>query len=213
MTNKDYNKSYYLQHRQQIIDRVKKYYDANKEQILSKRRKGRPISRVQQIINNGGHYDCFTIIKDAIQNNKKVLLCKCDCGKEFFTTKQHITQNISKNRIITCNECAKKRQKAIAGKIGKINEIYLRQTAEKLKIEQSRVDKLCRVKKYKNNTTTEYAGIRIHQNSYEVTLGVNGKQHYIGRCKTLNDAIKMRQNAIEKYHRPLIHKFFEGVKK
>ena len=81
--------------------------------------------------------------------------CKCDCGKEFFTTKQHITQNISKNRIITCNECAKKRQKSIASKFGKINEIYLRQTAKKFKIEQSRVDKLCRVKKYKKNKSQQ----------------------------------------------------------
>lgn len=57
---------------------------------------------------------------------------------------------------------------------------------------------------YKNNKTTNYAGISFKKNAYEITIGIQGKQIYLGRTKNLKEAINIRKQAIKKYHTPLL---------
>lgn len=43
-------------------------------------------------------------------------------------------------------------------------------------------------------------GITKNHNRYVVTIGINGEKHYIGNFKTVEEAIKARKEAEEKYH-------------
>lgn len=166
------------------------------------------INTAEKIIAKGGRLDKAVILKYLKRgdNNKyyKIYLCLCDCGKEFEASLNHINKIISLKRIFQCQECAKKKQKQIASFYGKHN---IKENSKIDCVEKTKLSKLGRIKSQKNNSSTDYAGIRYRKNGYEINISINGKHIYLGRRKTLAEAIKLRLDAIKKYHKPLIDKY------
>jgi hypothetical protein len=56
-------------------------------------------------------------------------------------------------------------------------------------------------KKIQKNNTSGYPGVSWHSrdNIWEVHISINNKLHYLGRYTQLEDAIKTRKDAEEKY--------------
>ena len=165
-------------------------------------------NNAEKIIDSGGRLGRSKIIKYLKRKNDKcydkIYLCECDCGNKFEASLQRINKCIILKRIFQCQECAKNKQKQAAKEMGRKT---IAKNSKSDCVEATKISKLARIKAQKNNSTCNYAGIRYHNNAYEVAIGINGKSIYIGRSKNLNDAIKMRENAIEKYHNPIINKY------
>lgn len=209
----DYQKQYYQEHKKEILDRVKKYYIANKEIILSRRRKGK-LNTADELLKMGGRFGNIVILKKLDKQRKRspVYLCKCNCGELFETTNQRIVKNKLKGRIMRCNKCADKTQRLKASKNGKKTILKASKIGwEKFGFEQTRIDKLCKTRPQKNNSTG-VLGVCFKNNGYEVTIGINRKQIYIGRAKTIQEAKKMREEAVKQYHLPVIKRFKEEKK-
>lgn len=170
------------------------------------------VSKIEKIIQNGGRIDNIIILKELrrCEKNKynKIYLCKCDCGEEFEMNSNLIKKNICLKRLLSCKKCSEHRR---IEKIKEIGKKTIKENGSKYLIEKTRLDKLNKIKAQKNNTTTNYAGIRKKKGAYEVTVGIQGKQIYLGRRKTLEEAIKLRTYGVEKYHIPFMNKY--GYKK
>ena len=206
---KEYNRNHYQKNRKKRIEKSQKYYQKHKEEICYKHRKykEKKLNTAEKIIKNGGRLDNAIIIKYLRRKNKnsydKIYLCKCDCGNEFETSLQILNKRILEKRTLQCQECAKKTQKKLASIYGKKNII---KNSKKDMVENTKLGKLGRIAGFKNNKTTGYAGIRQHKNGYEARITINKKHIYLGRTKTLEEALKLRLNALEKYHVPIIER-------
>lgn len=128
-------------------------------------------------------FNKLTLIKDLKKldkNNSKLALFKCDCGnlKEIAFTQ------VLNNRVISCG-C----------KTGVVSEEKSKQRKHKL------LNFYCN-KTMKNNTSG-YTGITVDRGKYRVRITINRISINLGRFINIEDAIKARKQAEEKYFKEL----------
>jgi len=133
----------------------------------------------------------IVIERDGRTKNESALwLCKCDCGK---TVKANAT-SLRRGETTSCG-CSRK-----------YNIKKARQTLTEKTIDGVQVPLL--QKKVRRDSRTGHKGITIRKRYgktyYEVSIGFKAKRKYIGTFKELEDAIKARKQAEEKYHDPYI---------
>jgi len=131
-------------------------------------------------------FNHLTLIKNLNKidkNNSKLALFKCDCSNE----KELVFTQVLNNQVKSCG-CRQ----------GNLSE------------EQRNKQSNSIIKFYSNNTTknntTGYTGISIVNNKYRVRIQVNKKPIHIGYFNTLDDAIKARKIAEEKYFKQILKK-------
>lgn len=56
------------------------------------------------------------------------------------------------------------------------------------------------------NNTTGHKGVYKYRKGYIAQITFDGQKHYLGTHKTIQEAIKVRKEAEEKYHNPIIEK-------
>lgn len=129
------------------------------------------------------------------QSGRMTYLCKCDCGNEIITR----IDALKDKKTVSCGcylrELAKEKQKK-AVQVGRF--------------EGTKVQNL--TSKISSSNTSGYKGIhRAKKNGKEagwiVRIGIKGERKYIGCFTNFEDAIKARQEAEEKYHKPVIEKY------
>ena len=127
----------------------------------------------------GKKYNHLTIIKNLNKidkNNSKLILCKCDCGKE----KEMVFTQVLNGEVKSCG----------------CKQGYLSKRSRKKGIKN-------RLEFYKNQTIssnkTGYTGISLVNGKYRVRIQLHGKSHHLGYFNTLEEAIKARKLAEEKY--------------
>ena len=127
----------------------------------------------------GKKFNHLTLIKNLNKINKdnsKMALFRCDCGN----IKELVFTQVLNGEVKTCG----------------CKQGYLSKTSRKK--QQKTI-----LEFYKNNTMknnkTGHTGIILINNKYRVRIQKNGKSHHIGYFNTLDDAIKARKKAEEKY--------------
>lgn len=133
-------------------------------------------------------FNHLTLIKNLNKldkHNSKLALFKCDCGN----IKELVFTQVLNDKTKSCG-CKNKGQ-------------YSNLTLESVKNKK--------IEFYKNNTqknnTTGYTGISYINNKYRVRLQTNHKSKHIGYFNNLQDAIKARKTAEEKYFKPILEKY------
>lgn len=127
----------------------------------------------------GKKFNHLTLVKNLNKINKdnsKMALFKCDCGNE----KELVFTQVLNGQVRTCG-CKQ-------GYVSKSK----RKKAEKTRI------KFYKTKTMSNNTSG-YTGISIVNGKYRVRIQKNGKSHHVGYFNNLEDAIKSRKLAEDKY--------------
>ena len=129
------------------------------------------------------HLTLMKSLNKTDKNNSKLALFKCDCGNE----KELVFTQVLNNQVKSCG-C----------KQGNLNSEQRNKQSNSL------------IKFYSNNTMknnkTSHTGISIVNNKYRVRIQVNKKPIHIGYFDTLEDAIKARKIAEEKYFKQILDK-------
>lgn len=127
----------------------------------------------------GKRFNHLTLIKNLNKLNKdssKLTLFKCDCGNE----KELVFTQVLHNKVKSCG-CEQ----------GYLNDYSRKKASNKL------------IDLYKNgtmkNNKTGYTGISIVNGKYRVRLQKNRITYHIGYFSNLEEAIKARKEAEEKY--------------
>ena len=60
--------------------------------------------------------------------------------------------------------------------------------------------------KLRSNNSTGYTGVYYdsRHDNYRVEITLQGKRHYLGRCKSLDEAVKVRECARDELHQAFI---------
>lgn len=135
----------------------------------------------------GQRFGHLVLIKNLNKIDKrcsKLALFKCDCGK----TKELVFTQVLSGEVTSCS-CQNK------GKNSNLASLDVR----KKQIE------FYKTKTQKNNKTG-YTGISIVNGKYRVRIQINHKAKHIGYFNNLQDAIKARKIAEEKYFKQLLDK-------
>lgn len=132
-------------------------------------------------------FNKLTLIKNLNKidhNYSKLALFRCDCGNE----KELIFTQVLHGEVQSCG-CNVR-------------------TFSNLKESETRKGKLIAIlnNKKKRNTSTGYYGISLVNNKYRVRITINKKNIHIGYFTKLEDAIKARKQAEDKYFKPIIDK-------
>lgn len=140
----------------------------------------------------GKRFNHLTLIKNSNKldkNNSKLALFKCDCGN----IKELVFTQVLSGEITSCS-CRNK---------GKNSNLTLESVRDK-KIE------FYKTQTQKNNKTG-YTGISLVNGKYRVRIQVNHKSKHVGYFDNLQDAIKARKDAEEKYFKPILEKYEKEV--
>lgn len=142
----------------------------------------------------GQKFGRLTVIELAGKNNynQAIWLCECECGEKT----EVFAGNLRRNRTKSC---------------GCLNDEYRKKDAQKLgTIGQYRGTKIQSLtsKLFKNNTSG-YKGVlwREKYQKWESTISLQGKRRFLGYFDNKEDAIKARQEAEEKYFKPIIEEY------
>lgn len=142
----------------------------------------------------------ITLLEKTDKKRRGAILwkCKCFCGNIFFAEAYRI-----KNGEISSCGCKKK--------------VFRKDNFEKARKELSKSFKdgtclnLIANNKVRKNNKSGVTGISIRQNkystSYIVRICVQGKNIRIGTFKDIEEAIKARIEAEEKYYKPILEKY------
>lgn len=119
--------------------------------------------------------------------------CKCDCGNICEISSKRLRNNIN----ISCGCYQKERQKYSMSKLQK-----------KQQIENTNID-LINKKEANSNSKTQTRGVCYitSKRKYKAYLYLNKEYHFLGYYDKLNDAIKARKEAEEKYFKPFLDKY------
>lgn len=138
----------------------------------------------------GKKFNHLTLIKNLNKidkRNSKLALFKCDCGN----IKELVFTQVLNNNIKTCgckrgflNQKAKEKQQ---------NSLLTTYTNKAIK----------------SNKSTKIRGISKVNNSYRVRIQINKKSKHIGYFDNIEDAIKAREEAEEKYFKPILDKYID----
>lgn len=126
--------------------------------------------------------------------------CKCSCGNIFYTS---ITR-VRNGTIKSCG-CSRKSierteisRKAIREARSKIKDIYVEGTSL-----------LNLTNKLSNKNTSGHKGVYLNKkrNKWVAQIKFRQKHYYLGSFYTIEEAIKARQRAEEKYFEPILKKY------
>lgn len=122
----------------------------------------------------GKKFGRLTVIKDDGTRDGRAIkwLCRCECGKYI-----HVRGNMLKNGHTRSCGCLQ---------LERAREYGSRPGVNKITTPTSR-------------STTGVRGVYKKRGLYEVTINIHKKQTYLGRYKTLEEAVKVRRKAEEKY--------------
>ena len=130
------------------------------------------------------HLTLIKNLRKIDKRNSKLALFKCDCGN----IKEIVFTQVLNGNVKTCG-C----------KQGFLNESSRREQYNTLlKINSSKTIK---------SNSTGYRGISIINGRYRVRIQVNKKSFHVGYFDILEDAIKARKEAEEKYFNPILDKY------
>lgn len=124
-------------------------------------------------------------------NRKMVWRCKCDCGNFTNVTVDRLSNGMTKS-------CGCLRDKT--GKnVQKHNKENLVKDGVFTPLLKSKV---------RSDNKTGYKGVTIIRNKsktrYKAGIAIKGKQIHLGYFDKLEDAVKAREKAEEKYHKPYL---------
>ena len=148
----------------------------------------------------GKKYGMLTVIKVYEVENKKTAkyLCKCDCGNELI----NVLDPLRRGATVSCGcysrKLAKEKQKK-AAQVGRFEGTKIQNLTSKI---------------FSSNTSG-YKGIHRAKNrgkeaGWIVRITIKGERKYIGHFTDLEDAIKARNEAEEKYWEPILKEFYRG---
>lgn len=143
----------------------------------------------------GKRFGKLTILSktDERSSNCSVLWkCKCDCGNLKFIA----TSSLKSGNIRSCGCIAKENMKK--QQVYSINDCYI---GTRLRNIQSNA--------ISKNNTSGINGVAWDKsrNKWISSIKIKRKQIFLGRYKDINDAIKARQEAEEKYFKPIIEEY------
>ncbi len=136
----------------------------------------------------GKQFNHLTLIKNLNRLNKrnsKLALFKCDCGN----VKELVFTQVLNGDVTSCG-CKNKGQNS---------------NLTSTKVRKNHIE-FYKNKTQKNNNTG-YTGISHITNKYRVRIQVNHKSIHVGYFDNLQDAIKARKDAEEKYFKPILEKY------
>lgn len=148
-------------------------------------------------ISNKRYGKLVAIERAYIKNNRSYWLCRCDCGNTKIVFIDYLTNG-------TCKSCGCLLAETGTEKIK--NNLKIKEFREKNFVDGTNLAVL-NTKKYKNNSSGK-KGVCWNKraNSWEVSICFQKKKHYLGLYKNLEDAIKARKEAEEKYFKPILDK-------
>lgn len=140
----------------------------------------------------GKRYHHLTV-EDIVETEPKkfMLLCLCDCGKHTLATTDQLTKGYKRSCGCNLN---------ILQRVRKPLHRDLT-AAQKLKTNDA-------IRYHKAHSNTGFKGVhkreRLKTTPYEATITCQGVHHYLGQFPTLEEAVKARLAAEEKYFGPII---------
>lgn len=119
--------------------------------------------------------------------------CKCDCGNIVEVSSKRLINKIQES----CG-CLQKEKQAIS----------MKKLQSKQHIEKTNVD-LIRKKEANSNSKTQTRGVCYitSKRKYKAYLYLNKEYHFLGYYDKLDDAIKARKEAEDKYFKPILDKY------
>lgn len=132
-------------------------------------------------------FNHLTLIKNLNKidkNNSKLALFQCDCGN----IKELVFTQVLHGEIKSCG-CEQ----------GNLS------TASKQKKDKSNIE--FRINKTQKNNSSGANGISVINGKYRVRIQANKKLLHLGYFNNLEDAIKVRKEAEEKYFKPILDKY------
>ena len=122
--------------------------------------------------------------------------CICDCGKERLAT----STDLKRGRVVSCG--------CIRPNITK----EMHRCLHLGDVEHSNLYKLTRRVSKNNKSGRKGVFWNSRKKGWGVSIGVNGEKRIIGNYSLLSDAIAVREEAEEKYHKPLIEEARAKIK-
>ncbi|MDD9147811.1 hypothetical protein OYT88_04510 [Sporolactobacillus sp. CQH2019] len=117
--------------------------------------------------------------------------CQCDCGNIAEAT----VEELHKGDTRSCGCLRRETEQA-----------NLRKIYDDQRINNVNVSLITAKKRKDNKTGIKGVCYRQKINKYAAYIGVNGKQIQLGQFKNIDDAIKVRKVAEEKYYKPLLNR-------
>lgn len=149
----------------------------------------------------GRKFGRLTVVEFSHANRTKYYWkFKCDCGNEIITR----ADAVKNGRVKSC---------------GCLNEEQLRSYKNKEKLlRAAKMDcykntKICTLKSKLGSTNKSgYKGVYWDEShkKWRAQINIQGKRYHLGRHSRLEDAIKARREAEEKYFKPLIEEYENG---
>lgn len=129
---------------------------------------------------------------EVIGFNKYKLICRCDCGNIIELYPSVVVSNHTKS-------CGCMKNKKASERMNVINKTVFKEDTNIAKIASSKISK---------NNKTGIKGIFKNKKGYYVaTIGFKKSKIYLGSYKKIEEAIKARKEAEEKYYKPILEKY------
>lgn len=113
-------------------------------------------------------------------------LCKCDCGKEIYVCKFNLINGKTKSCGCKSEELRKQNSDEFSG---------------------TRISLLKSKTRKDNKTGVKGVGFNKKTNKWRAGITIQGKNKFLGCFDNIEDAIKARKEAEEKYFKPIIEKY------
>lgn len=157
--------------------------------------------RRAEIIEFGTKIGMLTLLNYKIDNNIAYYYCRCECGNYKWIRRDVILK--SKNANCGCIKLAKN-SKAGTKAYAVIKDKYIKENTNLHKISPGS-------KMYKNNKSG-VKGVSWNKrfNKWNAQICLKGKVKNLGYFLNLEDAIKARKDAEEKYFKPILDKYKKG---
>lgn len=151
---------------------------------------------IKNIIGNRfGRLTVLNLCEKRYGNGSVVYLCKCDCGNKIEVPSSTLLNGNTKS----CGCLSKEKAKTT-----------LISTNEKTLYKNTKPCIL--TSKVRCDNSSGYKGVYLYRSKWKARIQLQGKVHNLGTFMNKEDAIKARQEAEEKYFKPIIKEFNE-VKK
>ena len=131
----------------------------------------------------------------------KSAVCVCECGGKKLAYCSYLERGLIKS----CGCLEKETRINKAKKWGEKETEKSMQTKEELYRIDDAMSYTLRKKKYKNNSTG-VKGVYRHGEKFIASIQLNGKPHYLGIYKTVEEAALARKDGEEKYFHPILEK-------
>lgn len=146
-------------------------------------------------VQTGQQYGYWTVLKADVQKRKS--LCRCICGTEKLVGNQSLTSG----HTMSCG-CRRAESQSIAQIDGVKKGRKVMQAIHNEGLTAAYINR-----NINRNSTTMVTGVSIARNgTYRAHIMVHRRQIHLGVYRNIDDAIKARKAAEEKYFRPLEEK-------